>query len=202
MNTREKIIHESLNLFSTKGFDSVSVRDIANSVGIKASSLYNHFKNKQDIIDTIIAKYSQYTTNFFEYIKINTLIDNVKINKPSLVHNDQFFKSSFAIFKFYLEDEFIVKFRKLLTIEQFSNSKLANLYNKIFIDDILDFQSKIFKILIDSNVLVKKDPYTLAIQFYSPVFLMFYKCQTISDIEFVSLRNHISDFKNTYTMKG
>lgn len=44
MNTREKIISESLNLFSRKGFDAISVRDIAKAVGIKASSLYNHFK--------------------------------------------------------------------------------------------------------------------------------------------------------------
>jgi len=202
MNTKEKIIYESLNLFSTRGFDSVSVRDIANSVGIKASSLYNHFKNKQDIIDTIINKYSQYVINFFEHIKITTLIDNIKINKSSCIYNDQFFNSSLAIFKFYLEDEFIVKFRKLLTIEQFNNSRLSSLYNKIFIDDILAFQSKIFEILIDSNILIKKDSYTLALQFYSPVFLMFYRCQTINDMALINLKKHISEFKDTYTMKG
>lgn len=202
MTTKEKIIYESLNLFSTKGFDAVSVRDIANSVGIKASSLYNHFKNKQDIVDTIIEKYSQYVTKFFEYIKINALIDNIKINKNNWIYNDQFFKSSLSIFKFYLQDEFIIKFRKLLTIEQFNNSNLATLYNKIFIDDILIFQAKIFEILIDSNILVKKDSYTLALQFYSPVFLMFYKCQTINDIALINLKKHISEFKDTYTMKG
>jgi AcrR family transcriptional regulator len=202
MNTKEKIIYESLNLFSTKGFEAISVRDIANAVGIKASSLYNHFKNKQDIFDTIIGRYSRHITKFFEHIKIDTNQDEIIINKVNWVCNDQFSKKSLAIFKFYLEDEYIVKFRKLLTIEQFNNSKMATLYNKIFIDDILTFQSKIFEILINSNILVKKDPYTLAIQFYSPVFLMFYKYQTISDIELIYLRNHISEFKDTYTMKG
>ena len=106
------------------------------------------------------------------------------------------------MFKFYLEDEYIVKFRKLLTIEQFNNSKIANLYNKIFIDNILNFQSSIFEILIKSNILINKDPYTLALQFYSPVFLMFYKCETITDKEIIFLRNHISEFKDTYTLKG
>ena len=53
MNTREKIIYESLNLFSAKGFDAISVRDIANAVGIKASSIYNHFKSKYEIFDTM-----------------------------------------------------------------------------------------------------------------------------------------------------
>ena len=58
MNTKERIITEALNLFSINGYDSVSVRDIAKAVGIKESSLYNHFKNKQDIFDTIISEYS------------------------------------------------------------------------------------------------------------------------------------------------
>ena len=66
MNTKEKIIYESLNLFSTKGFDAISVRDIANAVGIKASSLYNHFKSKHDIFDTIIGRYSEHVNNFFQ----------------------------------------------------------------------------------------------------------------------------------------
>ena len=202
MNTKEKIIYESLNLFSTKGFDAISVRDIANAVGIKASSLYNHFKNKQDIVDTIIEKYSKDVTNFFENIKRDSSSDDIITTKMNWMCDDRFAKKSLTIFKFYLEDEYIVKFRKLLTIEQFNNTRIADLYNKIFIDDILTFQSKIFEILINSNILVKKDPYTLAIQFYSPVFLMFYKYQTISDIELIYLRNHISEFKDTYTMKG
>ena len=49
---------EALNLFSVKGYDPVSVRDIAYAVGIKESSLYNHFKNKQDIFDSILREYT------------------------------------------------------------------------------------------------------------------------------------------------
>ena len=43
MTTKERIRYEALNLFSEKGFDTVSVRDIASAVGIKESSLYNHY---------------------------------------------------------------------------------------------------------------------------------------------------------------
>lgn len=202
MNTKEKIIYEALNLFSTKGFDAISVRDIAKAVGIKASSLYNHFKNKQDIFDTIIEKYSAHINKLLEHIKIDTNNDGIILNKLNWLCDEQFFNKSLSMFKFYLEDEYIVKFRKLLTIEQFNNSKIANLYNKIFIDNILNFQSGIFEILIKSNILINKDPYTLALQFYSPVFLMFYKCETITDKEIIFLRNHISEFKDTYTLKG
>lgn len=200
MNTKEKIIYESLTLFSKKGFDAISVRDIAKAVGIKASSLYNHFKNKQDIFDTIIERYSKHISIFFTSIEIDT--DLIIFDQLNWTFHEEFFIKSLNIFSFFLEDDYMVKFRKLLTIEQFNNSKISNLYNKIFIDDILNFQSKIFEALMNSNILVKKDPYILALQFYSPVFLLFYKYESITDTELLSLKNHISEFKNTYTLKG
>ncbi len=41
-------------MFSVKGYDAVSIRQIASAVGIKESSIYNHFKSKQDILNKII----------------------------------------------------------------------------------------------------------------------------------------------------
>ena len=66
MSTKDKIRHEALKLFSTQGYDAVSVRDIARAVGVKESSLYNHFKNKQDIFDDILREYAQRTEEFFK----------------------------------------------------------------------------------------------------------------------------------------
>ncbi|MFT8343025.1 MAG: TetR/AcrR family transcriptional regulator, partial [Clostridium beijerinckii] len=160
MNTREKIISESLNLFSRKGFEAISVRDIAKAVGIKASSLYNHFKNKQDIFDTIIQKYSDLVNKFLNSIKIRDNSDENLPNKTNWLSDEYFFKKSSYIFNFYLEDENMIKFRKLLTIEQCNNSKLSDLYNKLFIDDILDYQAEVFSKLISSIVFINKDPYT------------------------------------------
>ena len=50
-NTKEKILLSALELFSTKGYEGTSVRDLARAVGIRESSLYKHFKNKQAIFD-------------------------------------------------------------------------------------------------------------------------------------------------------
>ena len=63
MTTRDKILNETLTLFSENGFDGTSVEQIAEKVGIKAPSLYNHFKGKEDIlnalIDTAEARYEE-----------------------------------------------------------------------------------------------------------------------------------------------
>ena len=127
--------------------------------------------------------------------KNGIMLDKIKCT------DDQFFIKSLDIFKFCLQDEYMVKFRKLLTIEQFNNSKIANLYSKLFIDDVLNFQSKIFECLMASNILIKKDPHTLALQFYSPVFLLFYKHDSVTDKDIISLKKHITEFKEVY-MKG
>ena len=39
-DTKQRILEKSLELFSTKGYDAVSVGEIAKAVGIKALSLY------------------------------------------------------------------------------------------------------------------------------------------------------------------
>ena len=49
MTTRDRILEEALRLFSEKGYDGTSVESIAEAVGIKAPSLYKHFKGKEDI---------------------------------------------------------------------------------------------------------------------------------------------------------
>lgn len=198
MNTKEKIISEALNLFSIKGFQAISVRDIASAVGIKASSLYNHFENKQDIFDTIVKKYSEQVNRFFEQIKIANGIDKGMSNNIIYISDEQFLEISMNIFEFYLGNEHIVKFRKMIAIEQFNDSKLSSLYHTIFIDYILDFQSIIFSILINANIFIKKNPYFLAIQFYSPVFLLFNKHESVTDEERISFKNYIFDFEDTY----
>ena len=53
-DTKKRILDKALELFSAKGYDSVSVGEIAKAVGIKAPSLYNHFPSKQAIFDTIV----------------------------------------------------------------------------------------------------------------------------------------------------
>ena len=54
METKERILEEALSLFSKKGFKAVTVEEIAQKVGIKAPSLYKHYKGKNDIFSALI----------------------------------------------------------------------------------------------------------------------------------------------------
>jgi len=44
--TRERILDEALDLFARQGFAGTSIRQIARAVGLRESSLYNHFPGK------------------------------------------------------------------------------------------------------------------------------------------------------------
>jgi len=50
VSLKDRIIHESLRQFSTKGFMSTSISDILASVGTSKGGLYNHFKSKEELL--------------------------------------------------------------------------------------------------------------------------------------------------------
>ncbi|MCB0457486.1 MAG: TetR/AcrR family transcriptional regulator [Flavobacteriaceae bacterium] len=51
---KAEIIAEASQLFKEKGYSAVTVRDIAEAMGIKAASLYNHIEGKQEILSILI----------------------------------------------------------------------------------------------------------------------------------------------------
>ena len=67
MTTRDKILNEALTLFAENGYDGTSVEEIAEKVGIKAPSLYNHFKGKEDILNALIELAEARYEEFFGY---------------------------------------------------------------------------------------------------------------------------------------
>ncbi len=60
---KEEIIAVASQLFKEKGYSAVSMRDIAQAMGIKAASLYNHITGKQEILSTLILEVAHEFTN-------------------------------------------------------------------------------------------------------------------------------------------
>lgn len=52
--TQHRILQTSATLFATKGFDALTMRDIASACNIKAPSLYNHFKDKKALYQEML----------------------------------------------------------------------------------------------------------------------------------------------------
>jgi AcrR family transcriptional regulator len=88
LNRKESILATAAKLFSEKGFTAVSMRDLAEELGIKAASLYNHISSKQEILSlNIIYLAEQFTSgmNTIASSKINSI---EKLNKLIELHVD------------------------------------------------------------------------------------------------------------------
>jgi TetR/AcrR family transcriptional repressor of nem operon len=59
MSLRERIIHESLRLFSFNGFLSTSVSDILEAAGTSKGGFYNHFASKEDLLFQVLQEARQ-----------------------------------------------------------------------------------------------------------------------------------------------
>jgi AcrR family transcriptional regulator len=53
---KEVIIEKAARLFREKGFGAASMRDLAETVGVEAASLYNHIQSKAEILQAICFK--------------------------------------------------------------------------------------------------------------------------------------------------
>ena len=54
MITKREITETAFRLFARNGFHETSMENIANSLGIKKQSLYSHYKNKEEIILSVL----------------------------------------------------------------------------------------------------------------------------------------------------
>lgn len=201
MDTKRKIVEAALVLFSEKGYSDVYVGDIAKVVGIKAPSLYKHFKSKQQIFDAILEVLRESYAKQAVTLGINGDTADADADFYAEISEDVLVEMGKSFFLYFLHDEYMRLFRKLLTIEQFHNFELADLYSKQYIRDPLKYQRDLFGILIAKRKLKEADSDVLALQFYAPIYVWLTECDRHPDRESTALdmiEAHIRLFNRNY----
>lgn len=169
MNTKEKILNASVRLFAEKGFDAVGVAEIAAAVGIKAPSLYKHYKSKRDIFDNIIERVNEADSqNANRYdMPVDSAENNQEIYLNLSVENMKAF--THAMFLHWTKEEFFCNFRKILTLEQFKDKTMNKLYNQYISKGPTEYMADIFFGFTSS----KDTANMLAVEYYGPMYLMY-----------------------------
>lgn len=201
MNTKEKIINEALTLFSEKGYANVFVGEIARKVGIKAPSLYKHFKNKRAIFDGIIEEMQKQFMKTAEYLGINGSDAKADGDTYTKISEEASIKIGLGLFQYYLHDEYNQRFRKMLTIEQFHDKELAALYTKQYVDDPLSYQGVMMGMMVSAGAFKTDNVDIMTLQFYAPFYLLLTLCDREPEREEEATKiliAHIKQFNQIY----
>lgn len=175
-DTKRKILDTALELFAARGYDAVSVGEIAAAVGIKAPSLYNHYRSKQAIFDAIVeSTAAQYETDTG---KLDIHVQNAAQDIPGLtgISEEALFEKLRLIFEYSLHNETVSRFRRMMTIEQFRSPELAALYTGRYVDRIVAYHAGIFRALYAAGEIAETDFHALAMLYAAPVLTLLGVC--------------------------
>lgn len=168
MNTKEEIMIQSLHLFAQNGYKAVSVKDIADKLGITKGALYRHYANKRDIFDHIVNKMKQ---NDFERSQDFGVPEGSFAEMEKVYHETVFEKIkdfSIAQFRYWTEDSFASDFRKLLILEQYRDSEMSKLYQQYLVSGVVGYMEDLFREMKGYKI---EDPRQFAIDFYAPIYI-------------------------------
>lgn len=168
-DTKERIIEAALELFAQRGYLATSMSDIAAQLGITKAALYKHYVSKQEIFDRIVERMSELdyerakeydmpeaAPDGFAEAYINTPVEKIRAYSK-------------AQFYHWTEDSFCASFRKVLTLEQYRNPNMAQLYQNYLVSGPVEYMAAIFRKLSDSD----EEAWQLALDFYGPMFLLY-----------------------------
>ena len=200
-NTKEIILYESLKLFADKGYDGVTVRDIAAQVGIRQSSLYKHYESKQEIFDTLVDTMQLHFMDASTSFQLPNGELKEKAKEYSMGGIEVLKKISSDIFHFYLKDPYASQFRKMLSIEKYRNEEIDRIYREVYIDTAISYQATLFEEMIKQGFMRKANPEVMALQFFAPIFLLLNRYDGIAEKEkeaIEMLEKHIEQFDMVY----
>lgn len=116
--TKDKIFEVAIKLFSENGYNGTSIRTLAKEVGIKESSIYNHYSSKEDILNSILDYFIKEMTKeeFTEEDTVMNLEGGLK----------SFYQIGSNLYKNKIKNPKMMKILRLIFIESYYNDKFKN----------------------------------------------------------------------------
>ena len=166
-NRKEEILIVALHLFARDGYEAVSVSQIAGELDMTKGALYRHYKSKRDIFDCIVQRMEQQDS---EQARQNEVPEESIEKVPEEYQNvsvEDFVGYSKSMFEYWTKDDFASSFRKMLTLEQFRNEEMQNLYQQYLVSGPAEYVKDLFK-----NMKIK-NPEENAVKFYANMFFYY-----------------------------
>ncbi len=180
-----------------QGYDAVGVEQIAAAVGIKAPSLYKHYKGKQDIFDAIFAEMQRRYDEQTEKMQLHLNNAAADQDRFAAIDADDLVAQVQALVRYSLHDEYVRWFRRLMTIEQFRSPELAALYTQRYVERLVGYHETLFAGLIAVGALRDGDVHSMALQYPCPVITLLSICDRQPETEpqvMAQIEAHVRQF--------
>jgi AcrR family transcriptional regulator len=135
--SRENIEKIALELFALKGYHATSISQIAEKAGISKGLLYNYFKNKEQLLDSVVMKV------YDEIMRIVQMSGNLPAEKQieqMIIQTIDHLKKNISFWRLYL----------FLIHQSDVQKKLSDLYEKMR-DDYMNYVVKLFEEIGSEN---------------------------------------------------
>lgn len=190
--TKSKILDVALKMFSQNGYLGTSMNDIAMQLGITKPALYKHYTSKHEILECIVERMNEMDFERAEEYEMPETQPDGFADAYVKTPVEKIRAYSMAQFRHWTEEEFPAQFRRMLTLEQYRDAEMTNLYQNYLATGPVEYMAAIFRKMTDSD----GEAMQLALDFYGPMFLLYSIYDGAKDKEtvFELLGKHIDRF--------
>lgn len=163
MSTKERIFSVAIDLFAQKGFDAVSLREIAEAAGIRKATLYYYFTTKDEMLENIF----EYSMERWNLSKVGKWSDSDEAEAQVVAMGlDGFMAMASGVSKSWMEDPRMEKIMRITLIELYHNEQMKKFMTSFFGSGPEFFEAS-FAIMMKHKLIKPADPKVLAMEYLS-----------------------------------
>ncbi len=155
--TKNRILDIAADLFAHKGYDSVTIHEIADAVGIRESSIYNHFQNKESILDTLFLLFSQKAQ---ESRPSEEELDQMLL----IMQPEEIFKNILFYFGNHT-NKTVEHAAMVINVEKFRNPRAAEIYFQNVVHEPSEYYERLLRKMIGNGMIKPVDAKLFAEQY-------------------------------------
>lgn len=157
IETTNRILEISADLLAHKGYDGVSVHEIAEVVGIKESSMYNHFNSKASILDALFEI-------FIEKAPESRPPDSELDKMMMIMQPEEIFKNILFYFGSH-SNNVVENVAMIINNEKYRNPKAAQVYYKSIVNEPADYYERLINKMAECGMIKQVDARMIAEQY-------------------------------------
>ncbi|MDN5562855.1 TetR family transcriptional regulator [Luteococcus japonicus] len=202
MDTRERLVRAAQESFAVRGYDATSIRRLAQVVGIKESSVYKHFRSKEEILAAVLDRARDQMESTAAGLQVSFTDPTRAADQLAGLGSDSLLHVAQALMDAWLHDPDVVVARRVLTLEQYRTPEVGRRLRDWMVNDAVAHQSILFAALMEQGLFLAADPRAVALAFWGPVLAILIAAEA-GDEELARerLRLHVEHFTTTHVVE-